>query len=234
MIKSIAALTSCFFVCTSHVQAVSLIVPAAAETAMGNNGIQTAFYFASGAQSFYGSNLFSGPVRITGFSIRMMEGSAIDGNTGVQNFQVYVSTTGKTATTLDTVDPSTNHGADKALVRDSPLTIFALGNLNGDGVTDWSTPINFDTPFVYDPADGNLLMEFGGTMPNGTFTTRFVDGWEVDGAGLARVSPLSRGGFISDQLGTVVRFDTEPVPEPSSAAFLGLVAALGLLRRKRS
>ena len=212
----------------------ALVVPAAAETQMGNNGIQTVGYFRGGAQSFYGANLFSGPVLISGFSIRMRVGSSMEGNTGAQNFQIIASTTSATATTLNTTDPSLNHGADQTMVRNSPFSILALGILNGSGVTDWSTPINFDTPFLYDPADGNLLLEFAGTMPNGTFSTRVVDGWEVDGAGLARVTPFQNGGFLSDQLGTVVLFDTEPIPEPSNVLLLCLAAGMGFVRRRRA
>lgn len=213
----------------------AIVAPAAAETQMGANGIQTVGYFRGGAQSFYGANLFSGPVQINGFSIRLDQGSGMDGNTGAQNFQIIASTTSATATTLNTTNPSLNHGADQTMVRNSPLSIFAIGGaLNANGVTDWSTPINFDTPFIYDPADGNLLLEFTGTMPNDIFSTRFVDGWEVDGAGLARVTPLQTGGFISDQLGAVVLFNTEPIPEPGSVLLLGLAAGMGFVRRRRA
>ena len=219
------------FVATLNANA-ALIVPAAAETQMGANSIQTSGYFRPGAQYFYGAEHFSGPVVINGFSFRMAVGSGLEGNTGVQNFQVSLSTTSATATGLNIVTPALNHGGDLTLVRNSPLDILSVGILNGDGVTDWAPSINFDTPFVYDPADGNLLMEFGGTMPNGIFTTRFIDGWEVDGAGLARVTPLT-GGFISDQLGIVALFDTTPIPEPGSLLFLSFAAGLGLGRRRR-
>ncbi|MGC6465542.1 MAG: hypothetical protein ACON38_12575 [Akkermansiaceae bacterium] len=39
----------------------TLVVPAAAETQMGNNGIQTSFYFRGGAQYLYESGTFQGP-----------------------------------------------------------------------------------------------------------------------------------------------------------------------------
>jgi len=199
---------------------------------MGNNGIQTSFYFRGGAQYLYESGNFSGPVLISGFSVRMMQGSGINGTTGAQNFEVYLSTTAATATSLSTANTSLNHGSDLTQVKDSPLSIFALGNLNGDGVTDWSTPISFDTPFSYDPSEGNLIIEFGGNMPNDVFNTRFVDGWEVGGAGLARVSPLNGGGFLTDQLGAIVQFETSPIPEPSSALLLTL-AGLATFKRRR-
>lgn len=72
--------------------------------------------------------------------------------------QVYASTTPRAVAEM-TTQFSENIGIDRTLVLDGTLTLSSA-NLPGPGDTrqsDYAYP--FTTPFLYDPAAGNLVLE---------------------------------------------------------------------------
>jgi hypothetical protein len=87
--------------------------------------------------------------------------------TSTSNFQLRVSTT--SATELNSIFAS-NVGANEALVFDGPLTISTAAD---QLPREFDFTVEFQTPFLYDPTKGNLLVDF-------TTTGFDADGWRVD------------------------------------------------------
>jgi hypothetical protein len=77
--------------------------------------------------------------------------------------------------------------------------------------------------FEYDPANGSLLLDIqvsgGDSSPS-----QFLDARSGDAAGIfSRATNGATGGLIG--WGLVTRFDTAPVPEPSSLLLLYITIA---------
>ncbi|MBE7503634.1 MAG: hypothetical protein HS113_25760 [Verrucomicrobiales bacterium] len=99
----------------------------------------------------------SGPAYLTGFASRPDRTPGASGPKTI-TVQVYASTTTRTLAQMSTRF-SENIGADRTLVFDGTLTLSSE-NLPGPGNTrqfDYAYP--FTTPFLYDPAAGNLVLE---------------------------------------------------------------------------
>lgn len=119
---------------------------------------------------------------------------------------------------------SENIGADET-------TVFGRGALT----LDWSrgqftTGIQFDRPFLYNPAAGNLLLDMrnygSGDIPS-------LDAFDVLGdaisiVGTERGADSQTGGLSTRGLATLFWVDIVPIPEPSTTALLLLsLIALG-------
>jgi hypothetical protein len=151
------------------------------------------------------------------FRIDAIELAGIFQNASV-NLTISLSTTARAVGALDSSDLASNLGPDNAVF------------LNYSGPVG---PVFTGTPFYYDPAMGNLLMDIVvnsfsvGTKPS-------VHVWEDKDSGvMSRAANMGGSGF-SDLEGMVTTFEGETVPEPSSILLLtgALLAALAL-RRKR-
>jgi hypothetical protein len=189
-------------------------------------------------QQIYNSSLFSilpsGGVLITGIAFRVSNNSGDPFSAALPDIQLDLSTTSANENSLSTTFAS-NVGANDTVV-------YARGSMQLSGTdNNTSIPNPFDvviqltTPFIYNPAAGNLLLDvrnYGGGL-----TTQF-DATSVSGDGMARVSSEFTGnvnssaGTVSDTLGMVTEFIFQPVPEPSTFALAGL-AGLGLLKFRR-
>lgn len=118
---------------------------------------------------------------------------------------------------------ATNLGADAQL--------FGVFNPAG------SIPATFSfsgTPFAYNPANGNLLLDV--TSPNSPFSA-FTDYNSGAGFNVSRVWNLdgSASGTVNANYGPVTKFEGDPIPEPGTLTLLGLglcSVAAGLRRRK--
>lgn len=103
------------------------------------------------------------------------------------------------------------------------------------GPKDFDIIINLTTPFLYNPAAGNLLLDirnFGGG------TTTFFDAEDILGDSVSRVVTMGSGigsatADLADSLGLVTQFTTV-VPEPGTMALAALGGALLLLFRRRN
>jgi len=152
----------------------------------------------------------------------------------VPNVQLNFSTTQRSPDALSTIF-SENIGADDKVVI-GPSSMRLVGASPGFNVF-----LDFrDTPFYYNPANGNLLMDFriftgAGNPPSG--------GPPLDAFNVARDSVSSVSAFggtlpssgSASSLGLATAFFVTSVPEPSSWALLITAAAcFGLWRKKKA
>jgi PEP-CTERM motif len=151
------------------------------------------------------------------------------------DIQIDLSTTSAADDGLSTTF-SDNVGADDTVVFGrGPLTLSSSFTGPPDGPKDFDIIITLTTPFFYNPAHGNLLLDvrnFGGG------TTTFFDAVFQTGDGVSRVfnSDVNSGTGNTDTEGLVTGFVI--VPEPGSAAMLlagggTLLAWFGSRRRRQ-
>ncbi len=133
---------------------------------------------------------------------------------------------------------ASNVGADDTIVYGGPtgsaLSLSSSFAGPSGGPMNFDIIINLTTPFFYDPAAGNLLLDvrnFGGGA------TTLFDAQMTAGDSVSRVGTWFSFGVDSptanfrDTLGLVTQFTT--VPEPTAPGFLGLgLLGLSLFRRR--
>ncbi len=179
---------------------------------------------------------FGGPQTITQIAFRP---DAIFGSpaftANIANIEVRLSTT---SANPDGLSPTfaNNLGADNTLVFSGPLTItsnFAPGPGN---TRDFDVIIPLQTPFTFNPALGNLLLDVR-NLSGTNITNRFFDAPGVGGDPVSRLfgpegNPNALTG-TADTIGLVTQFVTaQQVPEPGTLALFGL-GALGLVGYRR-
>jgi hypothetical protein len=145
---------------TNGVSGLTLVVPKSAETndTTFGGGVLVAANFRH--QQVYGSVEFpSGSILIQELRFRpdRVHGKAF--NTTVSNIQINMSTTQRNPTALSGVYAE-NVGPDDTLVFDGALSISSqfVGPANGPKAFDIIVPL--EQPFLYDPAEGNLVIDF--------------------------------------------------------------------------
>lgn len=188
-------------------------------------------------QQVYNADQFNvGPIIIFGIAFRpdARDGTAF--NTTVQSVQINMSTSSNGADGLSATFAN-NVGGDDMIVRN--LGSLSLSSANTGGPPkDFDIIIPFDNSFVYDPSQGNLLLDV--RQMSGPTAIGFWDAENRRGDSVSRIytSNNPADGPTADQvdsLGLVTRFDYTPVPEPASMIALGLgVAALAARRRRKS
>ena len=145
--------------------------------------------------------------------------------------EIWISTTNKTSATLSTVFAD-NHGPDKTLVHDGSYTYPILGSGPPQGPRDFADGMRFQSPFYYDPSQGNLLIEQihrGGTLPNlsPAIDVRSTPGFTLLGGDF---NPNGTTGTLFTGL-PAMQF--EFVPEPSAVVLAGLACVNLLAWRRR-
>ena len=145
--------------------------------------------------------------------------------------QIWMSTTNKTSLTNVFDD---NHGPNKALLFDGTMTYPFLGTGPAAGPRPFADGTRLQTPFYYDPSQGNLVVELRDfdknypipasidvvTIPSASIRTLLNEG-----------NPNGATGVPIPNTVAPMRFEFV-VPEPSAAVLAGL-ACVNLLAWRR-
>lgn len=228
--------------------------PALANTPGGLGGV-TPFAFPTTTgirtQLVYDASLFGGvgPQRITAIQFRPIDptGGFFGDTLNISNVRLQLSTTPRSDENRNPLSTTfaANIGANVQTVYSGPLSLTTSSTLLSNGTRAFDYTITLQTPFVYDPAAGNLLLDTfvapGETVRGNAFFgsfPRFDDTQQVND-GIFSVINTSNGAAATGTLATdgpVTRFVTTAaaVPEPLSVAvFGGLVGVGGLVARRR-
>ena len=231
----------------------SLVVPG---PGTGNAQAPTPFnyYGRSGSQvqQIYASSLFPGEELISGFSFRAYPGAAPSfffGNTvSISDVVIQLSTTSAGADESGSLPSATfadNLGGDATTVYSGALTLTTAAT--GIGAQPFDYTVSFSQPFLYDPADGNLLLDV--TIPSGAkvsgsgFGFLTFDTVNTIDDEIYSVVNISSGSALSGTLstaGAITSFAVSPVAAPEPSTWVMMIAGFGILgvgmwrRRSRS
>jgi hypothetical protein len=204
----------------------------------------------SRTQQVYESQLFSNfaaPRAITGIDLRTFPGiapSLFFGNAvSVSDIVIRLSTTqrGDEGNTLSAIFAD-NVGADDTVVYSGALTLTTAANGN-QPVSPFDYSIVFQNPYIYDPSEGNLLLDVN-IPSNATLTTAGFGFLTFDTVnalndGVYSVVNGDNGDATSGNAGTsgaILRVHSEAaaVPEPGTLALFasGLLAVAATRRKK--
>ena len=154
------------------------------------------------------------------------------------NFQVNLSVTQNGPDNLSSVF-SENIGINEAVVY-GPSSVRWPNGFPPEST--WTFIIPLDTPYYYDPSQGNLLMDIRNLEPEEFFQPEDLieplPASDVVGDSVSRVYANSVDSLVGnvDSLGIDTLFQVEQVPEPStiSLGILGMVGFYFFLRHKRA
>jgi hypothetical protein len=142
--------------------------------------------------------------------------------------QIWMSTTNKTSLTNVFDD---NHGPNKSLVFDGTMTYPFLGTGPAAGPRPFADGTRLQTPFYYDPSQGNLLVELRDFDKNYPLPAS-IDVVTIPSANIRLLinsgNPNGATGVPAPNTVSPMRFEFV-VPEPSTLFLTGLAFILGLL-----
>jgi hypothetical protein len=217
---------------------IKIVTPASFENAEGNIS-STPFAVPTRIQFLFPASEFAGLPelnrRIVAFNFRSdaLQNQPLN---WAHNSRIWMSTTDKTPLTLTTTFDD-NHGADKTLVHDGPFSLPLLATGPPQGPRDIADGPRLQTPFDYDPSQGDLLLDWM-QLDGGTPIPR------LDAQ--SSVSPLLGKRVLINQTsataatGTllnspaIIRFEFDVVPEPSSIGLMGIAVVCLLPWRRTS
>ena len=153
----------------------------------------------------------AGPSLLTQFAWRPDQTLGQSGPKSV-TLQIYASTTSRSVAGLSTTFAD-NLGTNNTLVFDGTLT-WTTANLPGPGNTrQFDIVFPLTTPFLYDPAAGNLLLDFQLSADSGSsITLDRVSGNEFTRQAAAPGSPnATTAQFFVDSQVTQFTFESPPV-----------------------
>jgi hypothetical protein len=246
----LALLVSVSFTATS--KATTIVSPGFDTSVEGNSnnlypfGLATAGVASQRYQQVYNASDFlslTGPLLITQIAFRpdVVFGTAFSST--LPNIRIDLSTTTAAADGLS-LTFANNVGLNDTIVFSGALTLSSAFTGPAAGPKDFDIVINLTSPFLYDPTQGNLLMDvrnFGGG------STTVFDAQETLGDAVSRVSsqllgvdvPTGEPDRFVTSLGLVTRFsdETQSVPDSISwwvgdAALFG-VMLISLVHRRR-
>jgi hypothetical protein len=219
----------------------NVVAPPGAAAAEGNSNFIfpfTANTAGSGVsyrfQQVFASSAFSalpGPRTIT--TLRFRPDALVGASTTlvtISNFRADFSTTFKAPDALSAAFAD-NVGVDDTIAYNGPITIFSNDTGPAGGPKDFDVVLDLTTPFTYDPAAGNLLMDIRVNFADVSSYSSYLDAVNVTGDAVSCVyntesATAATGNWISSN-GTITQFSF--IPEPSS--LIVLLPMFLLLRR---
>lgn len=210
----------------AHAEIIRVVSPASAENVEGDTNFRPRLV-SHRVQFLFPASDFAGLPEshriITAFNFRADRTQTQPGTLNFGDERIWMSTTILSSLTNVFDD---NHGSDKMLVHDGPMSFPLLAAGSGLRPTDFADGVPLQTPFYYDPSRGNLLVErvVLANSPSGSV-----------GAVDLQLTPDVRRIVIDNPAGTVgVVSNAVPVmefqfvPEPTTmtlagATFLSLV-----------
>jgi hypothetical protein len=159
-----------------------------------------------------------GPVFITHVNFRPDADFGVPFGIGIASIQINLSTTTAVDDGLSTTFAA-NIGSDDAVVFAGPLTLTSAMSGPPGGPKDFDYVITLQTPFLYDPSAGSLLLDvrnLSGALASGGFDANFAFG---DGVSRVFSNPyIGQDATVpvgfADTLGLVAQFVTTPAALP--------------------
>lgn len=197
----------------SAAQALTLVAPNAQATVEGNGSSDfLSANYSTRQQQVFGASQFSslaGPQYINQISFRPdANAGAFTSNT--PNIRISLSTTQSVPDGLSSIF-SQNTGANNTLVYDGSILVTSANAAPAAEPNNFDINLNLQTPFLYDPSQGNLLLDLSSNEGINNFDA-LIDSTVVPG-------DSTSGVYFS-------RFGANPNP---ATATTGVVATAGLV-----
>ena len=236
----VVAIASLVF--ASPALATTLIVPG---PATGNAQAPTPFNFygssGSRVQQIYDSSFFPGDELINGFSFRAFPGAApslfFGNSVDISDVVIRLSTTATGANESGSLPSATfadNLESDVTTVFSGALHLATAAT--GTGPQPFDYTVSFSQPFMYDPADGNLLLDVtipsGATVSGPGFGFLTFDTVNTIDDGIYSVVNISDGRAASGTLstaGAITAFSVSSAAVPEPSTWMMMVTGFGIL-----
>jgi hypothetical protein len=138
-------------------------------------------------------------------------------------------TLGLGTTSASPSDPGTSYAANKRPDFTQVFSGTVVTTLMGG--TAFDLIINLNTPFLYDPSQGNLLLDVFLIAASGNGPP-FKAGVSTD---VGRLFNLGGSGnpIATPDFGLLTQFDVQPIPEPLTLTLVGIGLTASVVARKR-
>jgi hypothetical protein len=228
----------------NEIQAAVITVPNQFVAQEGNSNNAVPFTFSSRYQQVYANSAFSsivGPELITEILFRPDAQFGAAFSATIPNIIISLSTTQFAPDGLSPVFAN-NIGPDNTVAYSGPLTLSSMFTGPSGGPKNFDIAITLQSPFIYNPTQGNLLLDVK-DFTNNFFVIPVFDAEDVVGDSISRIwndiDVNADVGFFgngnpndfANSLGLVTQFVFSSIPEPSSLALLGIALLYSILVR---